>query len=253
MGCANCPKNSINQGLVIISEPSFSDDSDGLKVYSMDKTKVSTLNKNGENKDQMCSISSKNSFKQGQNTISNIFPSTSMLKEINLARTEPLKYIEKIESLKKSIVTKNNHTFLKINNLNNININLDKGIESFNNCISFLRKLAQQKKLAPLIMREELKIPFPINSPEICINKDYIKNILMFKTEENKNKFKVIDFHYDLSFSNVELSTILQIIDDTNSNYQRRKNIFNPKAKYIGISEGTVWKDMHCYYLLFAE
>ena len=62
MGCANCPKNSINQGLVIISEPSFSDDSDGLKVYSMDKTKVSTLNKNGENKDQMCSISSKNSL-----------------------------------------------------------------------------------------------------------------------------------------------------------------------------------------------
>ena len=80
MGCANCPKSSINQGLVIISEPSFSDDSDGLKVYSMDKTKVSTLNKNGENKDQMCSISSKNSLKQRQNTISNIFPSTSMLK-----------------------------------------------------------------------------------------------------------------------------------------------------------------------------
>ena len=48
-------------------------------------------------------------------------------------------------------------------------------------------------------------------------------------------------------------STTIQIIDDTNSNYQRRKNIFNPKARYIGITEGNLWDYMKCYYLLFAE
>ena len=77
--------------------------------------------------------------------------------------------------------------------------------------------------------------------------------ILKFKTEENRDKFSIIDFHYDICYDNIELSVILQIIDDTNSNYQRRKNIFNPKARYIGITEGNLWDYMKCYYLLFAE
>ena len=102
-------------------------------------------------------------------------------------------------------------------------------------------------------MKEELKVPFPINSPELCVNKDYIRNVIVFKAEENRDKFSIIDFHYDICYDNIELSVILQIIDDTNSNYQRRKNIFNPKARYIGITEGNLWDYMKCYYLLFAE
>ena len=50
-------------------------------------------------------------------------------------------------------------------------------------------------------MKEELKIPFPINSPEISTNQDYIRNIIQFKTEENRDNFKIIDFHYDICYS----------------------------------------------------
>ena len=232
MGCANCPKNVVNQGLVMISEPSSPDEMDNVKVFSLKKTK----DQNYSTKERFTKTDTHQSSGtiRKKSTLSGIFPSTAMLREINQARTDPLSYIEKIERLKQFVVTKNNHCFLLINNANHININLKKGITTFDNCIEFLKQQSQQKcKLSPLIMKEELKIPFPINSPEISTNQDYIRNIIQFKTEENRDNFK--------------------IIDDTNSNYQRRKNIFNPTAKFIGISEGTIFDNMRCYYLLFAE
>ena len=252
MGCANCPKNVVNQGLVMISEPSSPDEMDNVKVFSLKKTK----DQNYSTKERFTKTDTHQSSGtiRKKSTLSGIFPSTAMLREINQARTDPLSYIEKIERLKQFVVTKNNHSFLLINNANHININLKKGITTFDNCIEFLKQQSQQKcKLSPLIMKEELKIPFPINSPEISTNQDYIRNIIQFKTEENRDNFKIIDFHYDICYNNVEVSTLLQIIDDTNSNYQRRKNIFNPSAKFIGISEGTIFDNMRCYYLLFAE
>lgn len=254
MGCANCPKNLINQGLVMISEPSSSNEMDNVKVFSMKKTKDQMINYSTKERFTKTDTHQSTSTIRKKSTLSGIFPSTAMLREINQARTDPLSYIPKIEQLKQFVVTKNNHCFLLINNPNHININLKKGIETFDNCIEFLKQLSRQEfKLSPLIMKEELKIPFPINSPEICTNQDYIRNIIQFKTEENRDHFKIIDFHYDICYNNVEVSTLLQIIDDTNSNYQRRKNIFNPTAKFIGISEGTIFDNMRCYYLLFAE
>lgn len=254
MGCANCPKNIVNQGLVMISESSSPDDMDNVKVFSLKKTKDQMMNYSTKERFEKTSTHQSSGTIRKRSTLSGIFPSTAMLREINQARTDPLSYITKIEYLKQFVKTKNNHCFLFLNSTNHININLKKGIEAFDNCIEFLKEISRQEhKLVPLIMKEELKIPFPINSPEICTNQDYIRNIIQFKTEENRGNFKIIDFHYDICYNNVEVSTLLQIIDDTNSNYQRRKNIFNPHAKYIGISEGTIFDNMRCYYLLFAE
>ena len=244
MGCTNCPRNITSQGVVVISEPSLPEE-DCMKIFSLEKNAIFSFSTK-ERVEKSTKILKKAS-------LSEVFPSTAMLREINKARTNPLSYIDKIEQLKKCIVTKNNHSFLLFNNKNNININLHKGVQSFNNCITYLRTLSTKPKLSPLVMKEELKVPFPINSPELCVNKDYIRNVIVFKTEENRDKFSIIDFHYDICYDNIELSVILQIIDDTNSNYQRRKNIFNPKARYIGITEGNLWDYMKCYYLLFAE
>lgn len=248
MGCVNCPRNIISQGLVVMNEPSLPEE-DSMKVFSLEKTKEHN---------SLFSLSTKESVEKSTQilkkaSLSEVFPTTAMLREINKARTNPLSYIDKIEQLKKCIVTKNNHSFLLFNNKNNISINLNKGVQAFNNCIHYLQILSTKPKLSPLIMKEELKVPFPINSPELCINKDYIRNVMQFKTEENRDTFSIIDFHYDICYDNIELSTLLQIIDDTNSNYQRRKNIFNSKAKYIGITDGNLWDYMRCYYLLFAE
>ncbi len=53
--------------------------------------------------------------------------------------------------------------------------------------------------------------------------------------------------------SNIELSVLLQIIDDTNSQFQRRKNIFLKDAKYIGINVGRINESLFCYFLIFAK
>lgn len=177
--------------------------------------------------------------------LSDCFPSVLMLKEINLARTAPVEYSKKMESLKDNIIN------TKLNSISSI-VNRIKG-EPFEKCIQYLLALSKRKMLKPLLMNENLKIPFPVQNPLLCVDKDYIKNIIMFKTEELEGSIKIIDFHYDICVSNPEISTMMQIIDDTNSNYQRRKNIFNPKAKSVGISEGTIKDNLSCYYLMFAE
>ena len=181
--------------------------------------------------------------------ISEFFPTTIMLKEINLARTDPLSYAKTIEKLKEKIVTVDNNTYLNVG----ISLKLSKGAERFDNCVNYLKALSKKKKLEPLRMNEQLKVPFPIQTPLLCIDKDYIKNIILFKIEELQGKIRYIDFHYDICLSNPELSTMMQIIDDTNSNFQRRNNIFNPKARTVGITEGIIRQDMSCYYLMFAE
>ena len=149
-----------------------------------------------------------------------------------------------------NIKTKNEHSYLYINE--KIKINLYKGITAFDDCIIFLKKIAERKKrLAPLVMKEELKIPFPVNSKEKCVDREFIGNVLQFKTEENKDEFNIIDFHYDIGYDDVKVSTMLQVVDD--SNCQRRKNIFNEKAKFVGITEGSISDSIKCFYLLFAN
>lgn len=187
--------------------------------------------------------------------LSDYFPSTTMLKEINQARTDPLSYIPKIESFRGHIINDNENNYFLNLDFNNfdVNLRLNRGKIVFDNCILFLKNLAQKKKLEPLIMNENLKIPFPTQNPKLCIDKEYIKNIILFKSGELEGKMSLIDFHYDVCVPSPEISTIMQIIDDTNSNFQRRKNIFNHKAKYIGITEGLIKPNMSCYYLMFAE
>ena len=246
MGCANCTHNMTSNGLVVINDQSISDYSKG---FSLEKGHFpsSKTNSTSDESNQINLAHLHLSFPD-------IFPSTAMLKQINKARTDPLSYISTVEKYKQYIKTKNNRSYLYINGKKGLNIKLYKGKEAFDNCINFLKIVAKRKKrLTPLIMKEELKIPFPVNSKDNCVDRDFLRNVLQFKTEENKNEFNIIDFHYDIGYDDVEVSTMLQIVDDTNSNYQRRRNIFNEKAKYVGITEGNISINIKCYYLLFAN
>lgn len=247
MGCANCTSNITRNGLVVINEQSIADDS---KMFSLEKVQFPS-SKTNSTSDESNQINHPIALHL---SFPDVFPSTAMLKQINKARTDPLSYISTIEKYKQYIKTKNKHSYLYINDKKGININLYKGKEAFDNCINYLKKVAQRKKrLTPLIMKEELKIPFPVNSKEKCVDREFLRNVLQFKMEENKEEFNIIDFHYDIGYDDVEVSTMLQIVDDTNSNFQRRKNIFSEKAKYIGITEGSLTDNIKCYYLLFAN
>jgi hypothetical protein len=100
-------------------------------------------------------------------------------------------------------------------------------------------------------IKDELKIPFPKDNIDLCLDKNYISKSIDTIRENVKNKFEIYDFQYDIS-PNPVISTIIQVVDDTNSNYQRRNNIMSDVIKYVGISFGEVKKGIYCFYLLFG-
>ena len=171
------------------------------------------------------------------------------LKEINYARTNPQSYIPKIKKLMRSIHNTPNGLCLRVDQ--RINIKLLTGRRAFESCIKFLEK---QRALQPLFSKDEIAIDFPFERPDLCDNQFYLTQMLDKKKQELKNEnMKIVNFHYDLIIPNPELSVLMQLIDDTNSKYQRRLNIFNEDAKYIGISIGKKSEGVICFYSLFAK
>ncbi len=172
-----------------------------------------------------------------------------MLKEINEARTNPYEYADKVRAYIKNIMTdENNQEFFCMEF--NSKILLPKGKKAFENCIDYLKDLKPMEKLELL---EELKLPFPVKNPEVASARDYITSSLINKAAELKDKLKINWFHYDNNILNAEISTVLQLVDDNNSNGQRRKHLLDNKVRYVGINVGHIKKNIYCIYLIFAS
>ncbi len=172
-----------------------------------------------------------------------------LLKEINNARENPKSFIPKIKNLMNSIIVKSDSIYLKVDF--KTNIKLLTGKKAFENCLRFLGK---QEPLHPLFLKDELTFDFSFDSPIDCDNQVFLTSVLTKKNQEiKKEDMEIVNFHYDITIPNPELSVLLQIIDDTNSKYQRRQNIFNESASYIGISIGKKAEGVICFYLLFAR
>ena len=163
----------------------------------------------------------------------------------------------------------NNENALSIRNLNYLSINkqkhnnnkimLNKGKIFFENCKSFFSK---KKPISEFILLNELTFPFPIHSEfdfideenSNFINENYLTLTLKkIKKELNDKNLELVNFHYDIMNSNVELSVLLQFVDDTNSLFQRRNNLLSKISKYIGINIGKIENGLYCYYLLFGK
>ena len=174
--------------------------------------------------------------------------STLLLNEINMIRTNPQEYIPKVEKQKNKIVFKNERFLLDCSN--GIFITLHQGPSAFDESINYLKKATA---LLPLIPCDELVLDVP--STDANANKftslDYIQNILTEKTND-LIEFKICGFHYDKSTNNPELSAVLQIVDDTNSNFTRRGNIMNKDATHIGITSCCIKESVYCFYLVFG-
>ena len=106
--------------------------------------------------------------------------------------------------------------------------------------------------MSPLILSQELKIEIE-NSEEDPTSLEYIKKVYMRKSEDVKDLFDIVGFHYDKSVDNAEISALLQIVDDTGGNCIRRNNIMNPKVKYVGISACRLKENVYCFYLVFGN
>ena len=181
----------------------------------------------------------------------------SMFMEINSIRKNPLIIIEKIDKYSPFIKSLSKDCFIQVNKNNKIKLN--KGKELFE---SFKNIIIKKKPMPELILRDELTFPFPTNSDYEfidCQNLDFIQeHYLTITLKQIKNKLyekniELINFHYDIMNSNIELSVLLQIVDDTNSMFQRRNNLFSKIAKYIGINIGKMTNGLYCYYLLFGK
>ena len=173
-----------------------------------------------------------------------------MVREFNIVRTSPEKYSEKIISflpcLKYNL--NNNKPYFDIPNITKIN--LIKGKEGFDICIDQFKRM---KNLEPLELKSELSFPFPHNNTNLCNDKDYITNNFLEMNKKLKDLFYIRGFHYDININNPEYSTLMQIIDDNNSNGQRRFQILDKDIKYVGISSGRIKKNLYCIYVVFAS
>ena len=180
----------------------------------------------------------------------------SMFNEINLMRKNPRIIIEKINKYSPFISTSKKNCFIQVDNHNKIKLNKGKSI--FDSCKSFI---LNKKPLPEFILKNELTFPFPSHDFEYIdienhdfINKNYISLTLQkIQNQLMYQNIELVNFHYDIMNSNIELSVILQIVDDTNSCFQRRNNILNKYSKYIGINIGKMKNGLYCYYLLFGK
>jgi len=182
----------------------------------------------------------------------------SLLIEINKVRTEPCLYIPIIEKYMSYIKkeSKKNFDFIQISPFNAIV--LKNGKKSFENAIDFLNN---QNSINPLKLEQKIQINFPLRIKDYCNNDEIEKNI-KYKLEElknynlkknTKNKYNLENFHFDVNTVNAQASILMQIIDDNQDDYLRRKNLFNEKFNIIGINLQYVSKDILCYYFSFGN
>ena len=151
-----------------------------------------------------------------------------MFNEINLIRTNPGIVSEKIDKFIPFITTKQKESFIQVDKNNKIK--LSKGNISFEQCKLFFSK---KKPIHPLILKNELTFPFPDNvindyldvQFNEFIKENYLTSTLQkLKVELNEKNIDLVNFHYDIMNSNIELSVLLQVVDDTNSMCQRRNS-----------------------------
>ncbi len=166
--------------------------------------------------------------------------------EFNQARTNPKQYINKINEHLKFVKVKNNNSYYDSNNYPKVL--LKKGKEAFNDLIYSLEKM---NRMNELIIKKDIAIKMPENSEDMN-NKEKIYNLVVEKKKELNGIYKYFNFHYDHGDLNAEISAILQLVDDTNSNLKRRNNILNICNKYIGISVGKMVNNRYLVYLSFA-
>jgi len=181
----------------------------------------------------------------------------SLLYYINLIRTEPLNFIEIIKKYTEKIILKNNIFYLEINK--DFYITLNKGKITFEECIQLLKKIKNKKCF---ILNENLKFDFEDmfnnniiekkNEIEYYTSINFLEKILVYKKNEIFNYYDIKAFHYDKGSDNTEASAVLQIVDDSQADLFRRKNLLS-NVDYIGISTLKLKDNVYCYYLLFAN
>ena len=166
-----------------------------------------------------------------------------MFDNINKVRTNPKYFIKYIQNGKDNIFKdKNGNSVYK----GKLKVALTKGKEAFEKAIISLNEI---KPMNPLIFKKELCVDFSTNEKEFRSG-DYFKK----KIKEKRNKgIKIKAFWRDI-INDPETNFLLMIIDDNPIKLgAKRKDILNPKMKYIGINAANLGSYFVCYVVLSDE
>ncbi|MCQ2819920.1 MAG: hypothetical protein MJ252_21860 [archaeon] len=213
-------------------------------------TKTSTNQTDCKKNNALNQLSFSHNKTYSENNLAN-----QLLEEINQIRTNPQSYKSKIKKYMLNIIYQNGKFLLKTEN--EIYLSLMKGESAFEDALKYL---SHSQQMLPLQMIDELKIDLEYFNEgnasfkmENFSSSEFIDKSINKIKKKIKNKYEILGFHYDMSTNNPELSTVMQIVDDTNSFMVRRNIIMNPKVRYIGISILKLKPNVFCYYLVFAK
>ena len=160
--------------------------------------------------------------------------------EINKLREDPHSYIELIQNSESNIQTdKNKRLIYK----SKVKVALIKGLKAFEEAKLFL---SNTKPMEKLIYDYQIAIKVPKNEKDIK-NKNYLKNQILIKSDNGIN----IKTYWREIIYDPETCFILMIVDDNGKKSgNKRRDILNPKYKYIGISSIMINKSFACYITL---
>ena len=184
-----------------------------------------------------------------QDEIDNLNYPETLLKIINIIRTQPQLYAEKVDYAVRYIKIENQIINDKITGekkniekpifKKKVKVALNKGESTFYETSKRLREMIP---IPPLEMDNNLLINLPNNKKEIYDNKYLIK-----QAEKIKQKTSLEFFYKDL-IKDPNISALLMVVDDTEKNdFKKREVLLNPDLKYVGINCRYIGKTFVAY------
>ena len=177
-----------------------------------------------------------------KNVISSPYDNYSkyLLEQINKVRSDPQSFIGIIEDAKNNII-KDKHGRLIYNG--KIKIALTDGEAAFNNAINFLKNLQPMEKLE---YNPYITVELPKTENELKY-----KNDLSLKVENMLNNGISVKSYWRDIIKDPEISFLMMMVDDNGvKSGMRRKDLMDPKMKYIGISSIEINGNFVCYITL---
>ena len=184
-----------------------------------------------------------------EDEIDNLNYPETLLKIINIIRTQPQLYAEKVDYAVRYIkienqiindkITGQKQTIEKPIFKKKVKVALNKGESVFYETSKRLREMIS---IPPLEMNNNLLINLPNTKKEIYDNKYLIK-----QAEKIKQKTSLEFFYKDL-IKEPNISALLMVVDDTEKNdFKKRDIILNPDLKYVGINCRYIGKTFIAY------
>jgi hypothetical protein len=222
------------------------------------KSKSKFIKESMGSEDVELNLNSFNTYKSSSN-INNTFISeisNSILNEINKARKNPMEYSKKIEKFISKISFDDSLKILFIA-FKEFKYELKKGKQAFIECLNYLEFVDKNMKIVdykldPLIYLEELKFPFVLNDIDKLNEQNYIDECLEEMEISLNEKYQIKAFQYFKCIFDLDIFSVLHIVDENDNKKLIQKTIFNHMTKYIGINSIKLNENEGLYLILIV-